>query len=139
MVYFLNSKVKTHTEDALQYIFDENKEKNVIFGYNIVSRRYPYSKWSTVEYSTEQYNTVQNSTKQYRTVHSGVQQSTVQNITISSLLPPPLPAIVTSALGLSTLQLYNLCTGAQSLHCIGVQCTLYRLHCIIYLVQGTVK
>ena len=24
MVYFLNKKVKTHTEDALQCIFDEN-------------------------------------------------------------------------------------------------------------------
>ena len=41
MVYFLNSKVKTHTEDALQYIFDENKEKIVILGYSIVSRRSP--------------------------------------------------------------------------------------------------
>ena len=41
MVYFLNSKVKTHTEDALQYIFDENKEKFVILGYSIVSRRSP--------------------------------------------------------------------------------------------------
>ena len=27
MVFFLNSKVKTHTADTLQYIFDENKEK----------------------------------------------------------------------------------------------------------------
>ena len=41
MVFFLNSKVKTHTEDALQYIFDENKEKIVILGYSIVSRRSP--------------------------------------------------------------------------------------------------
>ena len=41
MVFFLNSKVKTHTEDTLQYIFDENKEKNVILGYSIVSRRSP--------------------------------------------------------------------------------------------------
>ena len=31
MVYFLNSKVKTHTENALQYIFDENKQKNCKF------------------------------------------------------------------------------------------------------------
>ena len=41
MVYFLNSKVKTHTEDALQYIFDENKEKIGILGYSIVSWRSP--------------------------------------------------------------------------------------------------
>ena len=41
MVFFLNSKVKTHTEDALKYIFDEKKEKNVILGYSIVSRRSP--------------------------------------------------------------------------------------------------
>ena len=41
MVFFLNSKVKTHTEDLLQYIFDENKEKIVILGYNIVLRRSP--------------------------------------------------------------------------------------------------
>ena len=41
MVYFLNSKVKTHTEYALQYIFDENQEKIVILGYSIVSRRSP--------------------------------------------------------------------------------------------------
>ena len=41
MVFFLNSKVKTHTEDALQYIFDENKEKIVILGYSIVSKRSP--------------------------------------------------------------------------------------------------
>ena len=41
MVFFLNSKVKTHTEDALPYIFDENKEKIVILGYSIVSRRSP--------------------------------------------------------------------------------------------------
>ena len=34
-------KVKTHTEDALQYIFDENKEKIVILGYGIVLRRSP--------------------------------------------------------------------------------------------------
>ena len=39
MVYFLNSKVKAHTEDALQYIFDENQEKIVILGYSIVLRR----------------------------------------------------------------------------------------------------
>ena len=39
MVFFLKSKVKTHTEDALQYIFDENKVKIVILGYSIVSRR----------------------------------------------------------------------------------------------------
>ena len=48
MVYFLNSKVKTHTEDALQYIFDENREKIVILGYSIVSRRSPL--WSIVLY-----------------------------------------------------------------------------------------
>ena len=47
MVYFLNSKVKTHTEDALQYIFDENKEKIVILGYSIVSRRSPLQKERT--------------------------------------------------------------------------------------------
>ena len=41
MVFFLSSKVKTHREDALQYIFDENKEKIVILGYSIVSRRSP--------------------------------------------------------------------------------------------------
>ena len=41
MVYFLNSKVKTHAEDPLQYIFDENKEKIVVLGYSIVSRRSP--------------------------------------------------------------------------------------------------
>ena len=41
MVYFPNCKVKTHTDDALQYIFDENKEKNVNLGYSIVSRRSP--------------------------------------------------------------------------------------------------
>ena len=41
MVYFLNSKVKTYAEDALQYIFDENSEKIVILGYSIVSRRSP--------------------------------------------------------------------------------------------------
>ena len=39
MVYFLNSKVKIHAEDPLQYIFDENKEKIVVLGYSIVSRR----------------------------------------------------------------------------------------------------
>ena len=37
MVYFSNSKVKTNTEDPLQYIFNENKEKNVNLGYSIVS------------------------------------------------------------------------------------------------------
>ena len=36
MVFFLNGKVKTHTEDALQYIFDEYKEKIVILGFSIV-------------------------------------------------------------------------------------------------------
>ena len=41
MVYFLNSKVKIHAEDPLQYIFDENKEKIVVLGYSIVSRRSP--------------------------------------------------------------------------------------------------
>ena len=41
MEHFLNSKVKTHTENALQYIFDENKDKFVILGYSIVSRRSP--------------------------------------------------------------------------------------------------
>ena len=41
MVFFPNSKVKTNTEDAQQYIFDENKEKIVILGYIIVSRRSP--------------------------------------------------------------------------------------------------
>ena len=41
MVNFLNMKVKTHIEDTLQYIFDENIEKNVILGYSIVSRRSP--------------------------------------------------------------------------------------------------
>ena len=48
MVFFLNSKVKTHTEDALQYIFDENKEKIVILGYSIVSRRSPLQ-WNQCE------------------------------------------------------------------------------------------
>ena len=41
MVYYLNSKVKIHAEDPLQYIFDENKEKIVVLGYSIVSRRSP--------------------------------------------------------------------------------------------------
>ena len=41
MVYFLNSKVKTHTEDTLKYLFAENEEKNVILGYSIVLRRSP--------------------------------------------------------------------------------------------------
>ena len=41
MVYFLNSKVKTHAEDALQYIFDENYEKNVILGCSIMLGRSP--------------------------------------------------------------------------------------------------
>ena len=42
MVHFPNSKVQTHTEDALQYIFYENKEKIVNLGYSIVSRRSPH-------------------------------------------------------------------------------------------------
>ena len=53
MVYFLNSKVKTHTEDALQYIFDENQEKIVILGYSIVSRRSPQKFLKTVHFMIE--------------------------------------------------------------------------------------
>ena len=49
MLYFPNSKVKTHTEDALQYIFDENKEKIVILGYSIVSRRSPHKRQTVTE------------------------------------------------------------------------------------------
>ena len=41
MIFFLNSGVKTHTEDALEYIFDENEEKIEILGYSIVLRRSP--------------------------------------------------------------------------------------------------
>ena len=41
MVYFLHSKVKTHAEEALQYIFDEHEEKNIILGYSMVLRRSP--------------------------------------------------------------------------------------------------
>ena len=41
MVYFLNSKVKTHAEEALQCVFDENYEKFVILGYSIILRRSP--------------------------------------------------------------------------------------------------
>ena len=44
MVFFLNNNVKTHTADALQYIFDENKAKIVILGYSIVLRRSPLRK-----------------------------------------------------------------------------------------------
>ena len=41
MVYFPNIKVKTHAEDALQSLFDENQEKIVILGSSIVLRRSP--------------------------------------------------------------------------------------------------
>ena len=41
MVYFLNIKGKTHAEDTLQSLFDENKEKNVTLGFSIVLRRSP--------------------------------------------------------------------------------------------------
>ena len=32
MVYFLNIKVKTHAEDSIQSLFDENYETNLILG-----------------------------------------------------------------------------------------------------------
>ena len=41
MVYFLNSKVKTHTGKVLQSLFNENQEKIVILAYSMVSRRSP--------------------------------------------------------------------------------------------------
>ena len=52
MVYFLNSKVKNHTGEVLQSLFNENQEKIVILGYSMVSRRSPhYSLKKTVTQS----------------------------------------------------------------------------------------
>ena len=41
MVYFLNIKGKTHAEDTLHSLFDENKGKIVILGFSMELRRSP--------------------------------------------------------------------------------------------------
>ena len=55
MVYFLNTKGKTHAEDTLQFLFNENLEKIVILGFSIVLRRSPHHSVALLEFTHDQF------------------------------------------------------------------------------------